>query len=93
MSSFFLLPLFHFHFVDGEFAIGEQGLIDLLIVQQLLISSQELKYLLNNFSNLVFYLIKHPVVITTEGEDAGIFEVDEVAGSFGLREIEDLFEV
>jgi hypothetical protein len=89
----FFLPRLNLHFVDGKLAIGKQRIVYLLVFLQLLIFPQELKDLLNNFSNLILNLIKHPMVVAPKSKNAGIFQIDQVPGSFRLRKIQNLFQV
>jgi feruloyl esterase len=45
------------------------------------------------FKYLIFNLVKHPMVVATEREDAGIFKVGQVPRGFCLREFEDFFQI
>ena len=87
------LPFLDLQFIDGELAVGEQGLIDLLIGLQLKVLSQKLEDLLDNIAYFVFDLVKYPVIVAFVTEYTCIFQVYEVARSLRLGEIQYFFHV
>jgi hypothetical protein len=90
---FVAAPFLDLKFVNGELAIGEQRLVNMLIVLQLCILAQKLKNLFDDLAYFVLELIKYPVVVTAMAHDTRIFQINHVSRSFGLREIEDFFQV
>ncbi len=74
--------------IGSELAVGEQGLVYLLVGLKLLVFAQELEDLFNDFGYFVLNLVKHPVIVAAVAQNAGIFKVDKMARGFGLREIQ-----
>lgn len=79
--------------VDSQLAVRKHRLIHLLVLLELLILPEELEDLVHDFGDFVFYLIENEVVVASKGDDSGIFQIDEVSGCFGLREIENFFDI
>ena len=80
-------------FVEGQFPVGEHGLKYLLVVLESRIATEKFQHLLQDVEHFLLDLIEHPLVQFAGGEDAGVLQVDQVAGSFGLCEFEDTFQV
>jgi len=93
LAGHFVLPLLAFHFIDGKFAIGIQSLVDADIPLQLLVSPNELQYLVYDLVYLILDLVKDPVVVAAVGEHTGILEIDDMPRCLGLSEFKDSFQV
>ncbi len=57
------------------------------------VSFHEGQYLLEDVVHLVLNLIKNPLVVLPGGQNARVLQINEVSRRFGLREIEDVFQV
>ena len=79
--------------VEGEFAIGEQGLKGLKVFLQNRVAFEEIEHELEDVDNFFFNLVEDPLVHFACGEDAGILKVDKVAGGLGLREFQNALQI
>lgn len=60
---------------------------------QLRILPKKLKNLFNDIAYLILDLVEHPVIIPPVTQYTCIFQIDKVPGGFGLRKIQDFFEI
>lgn len=79
--------------VQSKLTVCKKILKNLLIFLQGCVSPNEFEHLLENILNFFLDLVEDPLIQLPGRKYPGIFQVDEMSGSFCLREIQDSFEV
>ena len=57
------------------------------------IAPDKFKHLFQDVEDFFLDLIKYPLVQFTGRKNAGVFQIDQMARSFGLRKFKDAFQV
>jgi hypothetical protein len=83
----------YFEFIQGQLPVGIERLKNLLIILKDCVPPEELQNLFDDVKYFVLDLVKNPLIIFSCRQDAGIFQINEVPGGFGLGKFEDVFQV
>jgi hypothetical protein len=73
--------------IDGQFSVGFEDFVGLLIFDETGIFLDKLENLLNDFNVFLKDIIKDPLIYPSASEKSGIFEANEVSARFGLGKI------
>lgn len=80
-------------FIKRQLAVGIQCLENLLVVLQHRVAQQKLQDLFDDVKYLVFDLIKDPLIHLADRKNSRVAQVDQVPGSFCLREFQNMLKV
>jgi hypothetical protein len=79
--------------VNSQLPVGIQHFRGVQVLPKYGILVQVLKYQMNEVLDLLFDMVKHPLIPFSRAYQARVLEIGEVPGSFGLGEVQDMLQI